>query len=172
LKLANTFAGTLGANTEFRDWFAFQLPSVGTFTSATLNIWNDTRNFSDVAGPTFELRDASAISFAGLAGATTLGSVSVEAADAGVSRFVPITLNAAALSLLNAAQGGPFLFGGVVTPFSSGNVQIFGYTTGPPAAFLRFAHDPAPVPEPMSLLLVGSGLAALVARRRRSRKRA
>lgn len=163
--LQNTFAGR-HEEREYRDWFAFQLPAPRVITGATLNIWNDARNFTDHDAVTFALRDASTISFAGLLGSTTLGSVSVPAADAGASRFVAISLNSVAIDLLNGARGGQFLFGGVVSPFmSSGEVQIFGYTDGRPPAFLELSADP--VPEPGTLLLFGAGSAALACRRRR-----
>jgi len=164
----NTFAGSL-SGFEYRDWFAFRLP-LGDITAGTLNIWNDEANFTDVAAATFEVRDASEISFGGLLGATMLGSISVQLADAGVSsHFVSIPLNPDAIRLLNAADGSLFVLGGVVTPFvPTSPVQIFGYTSGPPAAFLELSGDlSSPVPEPASYLLVAMGLAVLVLTRRK-----
>lgn len=162
--LNNTFAGSHSnglAQSEYRDWFAFDIPATGAITGAILNVWNASANYTDAAG-TFELRTASARTFAGLFGATILGTVDVGIADNGTSRYVGIPLNLAGLDLLNAARGSRVLFGGVVTPFTpTQEVQIFGYTQGPPAAFLDLTRDPAPVPEPSTVLMVITGALAL-----------
>jgi hypothetical protein len=163
----NTFAGS--HSFEYRNWFAFSLPSGLTIGSGTLNIWNDAQNFTTVSDATFGLRHANEITFDGLLGGITLGSISVAAADAGDSHFVPIPLNTDAIRLLNAAdRNSLFLFGGVVNPISTLEVQIFGYTGGVPVAFLDLTGT---TPEPATYLLVASALAAVAFSRRKLRTR-
>jgi hypothetical protein len=117
----------------------------------------------------YELRKANAISFGGLAGSMTLGSIGVSAADTGTSHFVSIPLTQAALDFLNAARDGNFLFGGLVTPFSPNReVRIFGYTQGRPIASLNLSLDSsAPVPEPSSMLLFATAALGLARKWRR-----
>jgi hypothetical protein len=167
-RLNNTFAGSLVPGGEFRNWFRFDLPG-GDIESATLNIWNEAANFTTVPSARYDLRNAGDLSFEGLRGSTTLGSIGVAAADTGQSHFVEIPLNADGLRFLNASAGRRFLFGGIVSPFVEGSqVQTFGYTQGPPAAFLQLSGEFSPTPEPVTGLAgVCAAVAVLLARRRR-----
>jgi hypothetical protein len=167
-RLNNTFAGSHLQGSEFRNWFRFDLPG-GDIESAVLNIWNDAQNFTTVPSARYDLRNAEGMSFAGLRGSTTLGSIGVGAADTGESHFVAIPLNADGLAVLNASAGHRFLFGGIVSPFVPGSeIQTFGYTMGPPAAFLQLSGEFSPTPEPVtSLVGMCAAVAVLVARRRR-----
>ena len=94
---SNTFAGTnsgVGGDIH-RDWFAFDLPAWGTISSASMFIWNDTAN-SNTANPAaiFNLYNALDLSFAGLTNGPSLGSVLIDDADTGPSRYIEIGLNA------------------------------------------------------------------------------
>jgi len=166
----NTFAGQ--ENTLFRDWFTFAIPSLGTITGATINIWNDGGNHTSESDSIYNLHAATSITYAGLAAGGSLGSVSLVTADTGTSGYVSITLNALGLADLFAAEGGNFTFGGVVSPITiSGfdDPSIFGFTGGTPVAQLTLSTTA--VPEPFTFSLVGTGLAGAVAMRRRRRRR-
>jgi hypothetical protein len=167
-RLNNTFAGVQRGGNEFRNWFRFDLPG-GDIESAVLNIWNDGGNFTTLPSARYDVRNAADLSFEGLRGSTTLGSIGVGAADTGESHFVAIAMNAEGLGFLNASAGRRFLFGGIVSPFvSDSEIQTFGYTTGPPSAFLQLSGDFSPTPEPVtSLVGMCAAVAVMVVRRRR-----
>jgi len=141
------------------DFFVFSLDGVNdvTITSATLSIWNPSNGYdSTLPSEIYEVGSVStsiAMLEAGgsgdtaiynaLASGTLWGSVTVNAATDGTQ--VMITLNAAAISAINANEGGQLAFGGtLVDP-----------TTG--------------VPEPTGLLLSGTMLAGLAFVRMRGR---
>jgi hypothetical protein len=165
----NTFAGQ--ETTLFRDWFTFAIPSVGTITGATINIWNDSSNHTSEADSIFNLHAATSITYAGLGAGGSLGSVSLVSADTGISGYTSIALNALGLADLLASEGGNFTFGGVVSPITiSGfdDPSIFGFTSGTPVAQLVLSTTS--VPEPLTLSLFGAGLAGAIAMRRRKAK--
>jgi hypothetical protein len=171
ITIANTFAGNNpngpGQPSEsiMRDWFAFALPIFGgSIASATISIWNDRGNFNTVnLAAVFNLYEATNISYTGLTGGMSLGSVLVSSADNGIDHFETINLNALALAALETHQGSTFVFGGN----NDNGEQIFGYTSGVPIAELTL--DIAAVSEPGSILLVSTALACLAAVRRRRR---
>jgi hypothetical protein len=149
--------GPFGTN----DYFVFDLSGVtGPITSASLSIYNPgappsdgffgvpgTLSIYDVTTPisALEASNAGAVSvYNDLGSGVLYGSVGVSAADNG--QFVNITLNSAALTLLNANVGNQVAFGGSLGPFISA------------------------VPEPLSLSLFGAGLAGVGALRRRKAK--
>ncbi|MGD0014054.1 MAG: PEP-CTERM sorting domain-containing protein [Bryobacteraceae bacterium] len=166
--IRNTYAGNSPGEGVFRDWFAFNIPSLGgPVLNATLWIWNHGWNSTQDPSGTYTLYNPSAIDYASLAVGPGLGSVTAAVADTGVSHYVGIPLNATALSLLNAAQGSQFLFGGAVDIIDpSLLVEFFGYTDGTPVAMLDLNSTAIPEPGMIGMLL--GGLAALgLARRRR-----
>jgi hypothetical protein len=162
--IANHFAGGID---RYRNWFAFDIPSLGTITSATLYIWNDSANSNSIPTATYRLYEASAITFTGLVSGPILGSVLTSVADAGGSHYEPIALNAAGIAALDAAQGSQFIFGG-----SNDGDEIFGYTGGAPVAYLDLsASATGAVPEPLSIMVwVGLACAATTVAHRRFSK--
>jgi len=135
----------------FNDFFVFSLAGVDTpITSATLSIFNADNGYSSplsseiyqvgsVSTPIATLEAAGSGDTAvynALASGTVWGTVTVNAATDGTQ--VTITLDAAAIEAINAAEGGSLAFGGtLMDPPMSG------------------------VPEPATLLLTGAVLISL-----------
>ena len=158
----------LYSSSGYHNWMAFDIPNLGGITSATLSIWNDGSDYYADATIIYSLFNASSIDYAGLVSGSVLGTQNVAAADTGVSHYVDITLNANALSLLTAAQGSNFVFGGGVDAGAGGFAEAFGYTVGNPAAQLTLNASGA-VPEPGTWAMLLGGLGGVfIARRRRA----
>jgi hypothetical protein len=164
---SNTFAGS---NTEYpgatsvgiyRNWFAFDLPAMGTLSSASIFIWNDENNFNTVnPGAVFNLYEALDRSFTGLTNGPSLGSVLVDEADAGPSRYIEIELNAFGIAALTSGLGNQFIFGGN----NDNGEQIFGWNGGDDTVAYLTVNEGnivPTVPLPGTLPLLGLGLAAL-----------
>jgi len=146
----------VGDNLDANDYFVFDLSDVsGAITSAELSIGNPTSGYiSPNPSETFNVWDVSTpIStliasntgqvgiYNDLGSGNLYGSTSVSLADDG--NQVLVNLGAQALADIQAAEGNSFAVGGEV--------------------------DPAGVPEPTSMLLLGAGLAALMTVGRRLR---
>jgi len=164
--LANACVGCDEDGVTFRAWEAFDIPGSVNIASATLSIWNDGANSCADSSRTFTVYAASSLDWDGLVTGPALGTQNLGEADTGVSHWVDIPLNAAALSLLTTAEGTRFVFGGAINTINTSTIELFGgYTTGLPAARLTLET----VPEPSAGLLgVGLGGLALVWRRRKS----
>lgn len=167
----NTSTSTISnlyVSSGYHNWMAFDIPNLGSVTSATLSIWNDGSDSFNDSTIIYSLFNASSIDFGGLVSGSVLGTQNVAAADTGVGHYVDITLNAAALSLLTAAQGSNFVFGGSVDAGAGGFAEAFGYTGGEPAAQLTLNGSGA-VPEPGTWAMLLGGLGGVfIARRRRA----
>jgi hypothetical protein len=157
------------ASTDYNDFFTFSIPTGETITSATLNIWaSDAYGVGHDGSGTYTLDQATGLSFSGLGSGTVLGSIdgaSVSAGSAGM--FDSITINAAGLADLNSAEGSGFSIGGTV---GGSTLDVWGYTSGTPVAFLDLTTSPAATPEPSSLALLGTGLLAGISAFRRKLK--
>jgi hypothetical protein len=161
----------------FRNWFVFNLAGVGNVTSATLRIptadYNSpdaTETFSlfDVATPIPTLRAGGSGLlgiYADLGTGASYGSRVYSAADDSQTR--DITLNAAAIAAINAALGGDFALGGALTSLSGIEQYefVFGNSQGNVPQLI------VQTPEPVSLALLGLGLAAVAVRARESQRR-
>src|ERR1035438_8851611 len=162
-----------GASTEFRSFFTFDLTSVaGPITSAQFNV--AFTPFSGGPSPvtlnlvlysgnisTLDSGGAGAAGVAGLSSGTLLGSATVSTSATGT---LGITLNAAALASIQAAEGGNFAIGGslVGTPPTD---YLFAASSGSPLTELVL--NGTAVPEPSSMLLMACGLMGIAGAARR-----
>jgi hypothetical protein len=162
----NHFAGLSGNG--YNNWLAFDIPNLGTITSATLSIWNDAQNYTTNPAATYNVYEGDVLTYAGIMTGQIFGSQNVGLADTGVGHYVDIVLNNDALGILNGAQGTNFWFGGSVVANPGDHVEIFGYTGGTPLAMLTL-NETSEIPEPGTFAAVALGLAtAAVLRRRRA----
>jgi hypothetical protein len=109
--------------------------------------------------------------FADLGSGTFFGSVSMSAASN--NSVVAMSLNAEALSALNNGSG-LFAIGGAVTTLGTGVPEAVFNLTGLPLGQdvrqLVLEVQPTSVPEPATMLLLGTGLAGVGATTRKRRK--
>ena len=141
---------------------AFDIPNLGTITSATLSIWNDAENYTTNPAATYNVYEGDILTYSGIVTGPVFGSQNVGQADTAVSHYVDIVLNSDALGILNGAQGTNFWFGGGVVGANGGEVvEIFGYTDGTPLAMLTL-NGTSEIPEPGTFTVVALGLAMAV----------
>jgi len=177
--ITNYGTGDDAENVDHRSFFVFNLSGLsGTVVSATLQIFNpiylspdpsETLSIFDVSTSIAALT-ASGTGQVGiyndLGTGTLFGSTSVSAANNGANVNIP--LNSAALAALQSGLGGSFAFGGSLTTLSApglveGVFLLSSANTGTRQLVLNT------IPEPATLVLLGSGLAAIGIARRRSR---
>ena len=163
----NYIVGNCGAGDcnvgEYRDFFGFALPgSAGSATSAVLTI--NTHLVFDFQSPgvTVQFTSSAAPSTFGLLGTGTVYATHTYfGSDTGST--VMLTLNAAALADIHAVSGGEFYISGrVISPtvFDANAPDQFAYGGSFTSATLTLESGTA-IPEPVSLALLGAGIAGL-----------
>jgi hypothetical protein len=169
----------------YRNYFAFELASVRDVTSAQLRIYRpgdsdlDTDAFEtyvlyDVLTPPELLGHVGGVSiFDDLGSGTVYASENVPTPNFFDGGYMTINLNADAIAAL---QGGQlFAIGGAITtlrfPAPIGSEGLFGGSQGIYAQLiLEGRRVEVPIPEPATLLLLGSGLAGVGTRIRKRRR--
>ncbi len=157
--------------TQFRNWFEFAIPALtgGSLVSATLSLDDGGHDGGDLTYDVYGLSGQPLVFTDVNSSGPFVGSVATS--DASSATIITITLDAAALAAIGAAQGGNIFIGGIdsgesvtdpatVSPLDD-FVGDFGSTLGDSFNTLTLTTAAATVPEPSSLLLLGS--AALLA---------
>lgn len=175
----NYIAGRIGA-TEFRNFFKFDVSGITeSVISATLRLFNpdvtgaETYDINQYSGSIASLIAGTGglAAFADLGDGALLGTATIGTGDSG--SFTEITLNGAALALIDAA-GSSIAFGGSVSTLGiSGLEYVFGFSGGLDGSHSQLLLETsglptASIPEPgaMSLLLGGLGMLGWRLRRR------
>lgn len=181
----NYLAGSLNILSgllEYRNWFAFDVPTGSDpIVAASLRLYNpapigyysanplQVYQLFDVDSPSFSIMtggNGQMSIFDDLGSGALYGEKPVTTADNG--QIIDIPLNAAAIVALNASIGGRFLLGGSLARSGTDDQFLFGFSGSPdhplPGLFIFQG-----VPEPTSMVLLGSAFASAWIARRRNR---
>ena len=174
----NYFSGA-EAGDSYRSFIVFTVPAGTTITAAQLNIFNTA---AGQGGPNvlglFEVTTGTPVLVAGTGGVAAYTDLadgpSYGTAPAPLGATVNVTLNAAGISAVNAAQGGTFAIGLINTTIEQVNDNLFYASSPNPANQLiltRAAVATVPTMSEWAMILFGlmlAGGAAVTLSRRRT----
>lgn len=164
----NYIAGVLTGD-QYRNWFEFSIPTLtgGSLVSATFEV-NEGGSSHMGGSLTYAVYGLSAqpLVFTDVSASNPFGSVVTTNASNGTT--LDITLNAAALAAIGAAQGGNIFIGGIDSG-ELASTDTFDFASEGASTVLSLQTAPSSVPEPSSWALFTSVLLAMgcVARKRR-----